>query len=137
MHTKPTPAQPHIGIEQKVEVKKLMTACKNNETGLVCRTSPLNNLSEQGYANVLRNQRLSKTDSPRILGGRVNQTNVSNTNNIFTPPSTPVNLEEDQHENDFVRALKQQQKQQQRILPRQQAFSIHKITSVEKEQLMI
>ena len=33
----------------------------------------------------------------------------------------------------FVRALKQQEKQQQQIPPGQQAFSIHGITSVEKE----
>ena len=44
---------------------------------------------------------LSKTASARILGSRVNQTDVSNTNNIFTPSSTPVNLEEDQPEQDF------------------------------------
>ena len=43
----------------------------------------------------------TKTASSRILGGRENQTDVSNTNNIFTPPSTPVNLEGDQHEQDF------------------------------------
>ena len=79
-----------------------MMAGKNNETGLFCnRTSPLYHLNQQGYANVLHNQRLSKIVSPRILGGRVNQTDVSNTNNIFTPPSTPVNLEEDQPEQDF------------------------------------
>ena len=79
-----------------------MMAGKNNKTGLSCnRTSPLYHLNQQGYANVLHNQRLSKTVSPRILGGRVNQTDVSNTNNIFTPPSTPVNLEEDQPEQDF------------------------------------
>ena len=41
----------------------------------------------------------------QILGGRVNQTDVSNTNNIFTPPSTPVNLEGDQHEQDFNEAV--------------------------------
>ena len=79
----------------------------------------------------------------------MNQTDASNVNNIFTPPSTTVNLEEDhQPEQDFneavenefiqenfafVKALKQQQKQQQQILPRQQAFSIHEITLVEKE----
>ena len=73
---------------------------------------------------------------------------ASNANNIFTPPSTTVNLEEDhQPEQDFnetvenefiqenfafVKALKQQQKQQQQIVPRQQAFSIHEITLVEK-----
>ena len=37
-------------------------------------------------------------------------------------------------------ALKQQQKQQQQMLPLQQgqqAFSIHEITSVEKEKLLI
>ena len=78
-----------------------MIAGKNNETGLFIlffcnRTSPLHNLSQQGYANFLRNQRLSKTASPRILGGRVNQPDVSNVNNIFTPTSVPVNLEEDQ-----------------------------------------
>ena len=71
-------------------------------------------------------------------------------NNIFTPPSTPVNREEDQPEQDFnkavgnefihenfvfERALKQQQQQQQQIPPRQQACSIHEITSVEKGQL--
>ena len=82
----------------------------------------------------------------------MNQTDKSNTNNIFTPPSTPVNFEEDQPEQDFnvavenefiqenfafVGALKQQQQQQQQILPRQQAFSMHEITSVEKEQLSI
>ena len=53
-------------------------------------------LSQQGYANFPHNQRLSKITSPRILGGWVNQTDVSNANNIFTPPSIPVNLEEDQ-----------------------------------------
>ena len=74
----------------------------------------------------------------------MNQTDVSNTNNIFTPPSTPVNLEEDTNMKKilikplktslfkknfaFVRALKQLQKQQQQLLPRQQAFSIHEIT---------
>ena len=131
-----------------------MMAGKNNETGLFCnRTSPLYNLSQQGYANFLHNQRLGKIASPRILGGRVNQTDVSNTNNIFTPPSTPVNLEEDTNINKilikslktslfkknfaFVRALKQLQKQQQQILPRQQVFSMHEITSVEKVQLLI
>ena len=77
-------------------------ADKNNEAGLFCnRTSPLYYLSQQGYANFLHNQRLSKTASPRIPGGRVNQTDVSNTNNIFTPPPTPVNLEEDQPERNF------------------------------------
>ena len=36
--------------------KKLMMACKNNETGLFCnRTSPLYNLSQQVYANFLHN----------------------------------------------------------------------------------
>ena len=75
---------------------------KNYETGLFCnRTSPLYNLNQQGYANIQHNQRLSKTASPRIFGGGVNQTDVSNTNNIFTPPSTPVNLGEDQPEQDF------------------------------------
>ena len=75
---------------------------KNNETGLFCnRTSPLCNLSLQGYANFVHNQGLSKTASPRILGGRVNQPDVSNTNNIFTPPSATVNLEVDQPEQDF------------------------------------
>ena len=59
------------------------------------------NLSQQGYANFLHNQRLSKTASPRILGGRLNQTDVLNTNNIFTPTSTPVNLEREKHEQDF------------------------------------
>ena len=74
---------------------------------------------------------------------------ASNANNIFTPSSTTVNLEEDhQPEQDFheavenefiqenfafVKASKQQQKQQQQILPRQQVFSIHEITLVEKE----
>ena len=42
----------------------------------------------------LHNQRFSKIASPRILGGRVNQIDVSNTKNIFSPPSTPVNLED-------------------------------------------
>ena len=64
----------------------------------------------------------------------MNQTDVSNTNNIFTPASTPVNLEEDTNMKKilikplkaslfkknfaFVKALKQQQKQQQQTLPR-------------------
>ena len=43
------------------------------------------------YANFLHNQKLNKTASPRILGGRLNQTDESNTNNIFTQPSTPAN----------------------------------------------
>ena len=120
-------------------------AGKNNETGLFCNTtSPLYNLNQQGYANVLYNQRLSETPSTRILGGIVNHTNVSNTNNIFTTPSTPVNLEKDTNINKilikqsktsllqknfaFVRALKQLQKQQQQLLPQQQAFSIHEKT---------
>ena len=30
---------------------------------------------------------------------------MSNTNNIFTPPTTPVNLEEDQPEKDFNEAV--------------------------------
>ena len=77
-------------------------AGKNNETGLFCnRNSPLYNLSQKGHANFLHNQRLSKTASPRILGGSVNQTDTSNSSNIFTPPSTPVNLEDDQPEQDF------------------------------------
>ena len=75
----------------------------------------------------------------------MNQTaDMSSTNNIFTPPSTLVNLEEDTNINKilikslktslfkksfaFVRALKQLQKLQQQLLPRQQAFSIHEIT---------
>ena len=42
-----------------------MMGGKNNETGHFCnRTSPLYNLSQQGYANFLHNQRLSKTTSP-------------------------------------------------------------------------
>ena len=36
-----------------------------------------------------------------MLGDRVNQADVLNTNNIFTPPSAPVNLEEDQPVQDF------------------------------------
>ena len=79
-----------------------MITGKNKETGLFCnRTSALYNLRKQGYANFLHNQRLSKTASPRILGGRVNQTDVLNANNILTSPSTPVNLEEDQPQQDF------------------------------------
>ena len=75
---------------------------QSNETGLSCnRTSPLYNLSQQGYANFLHNQRLSKTASSRILDGRVNQTDVLNTSNIFTTPSALVNLKEDQPEQDF------------------------------------
>ena len=35
----------------------------------------------------------------------MNQTDVSNTNNIFTTTSTPVNLEEDQPEQDFNKAV--------------------------------
>ena len=35
----------------------------------------------------------------------MNQTDVSNTKNIFTPPSTPVNLKEDQPEQDFNKAV--------------------------------
>ena len=47
-------------------------AGKNDEIGLFCnRTSPAYNLSQQGYANVLHNQRLSETASPCILRGRV------------------------------------------------------------------
>ena len=69
----------------------------------------------------------------------MNQTDVLHTNNIFIPPSTRVNLEEAQPEqdfhqaveNEFVRALKQQQKQTQQMLPQQQAFCIHEITSVQ------
>ena len=51
-----------------------MMAAKNYEKGLFCnRTSPSYNLSQEGYTNYLYNQRLSRTASPRILGGRVNQ----------------------------------------------------------------
>ena len=79
-----------------------MIAGKNNETGLFCNsTSALQNLRKQVYANFLQNQRLSKAASPRILGGRMNQKDVLNTNNIFTSPSTPVNLEENQPQQDF------------------------------------
>ena len=91
----------------QVDVETKWRVAKNNETGLFCnRTSPLYNLSQQGYANFLNNQRLSKTASPRILGGRSNQIDVSNTNNIFTPPSASVNLEEDQPEQDLIKPLK-------------------------------
>ena len=126
-----------------------MTPGKNDETGLFCNiTSPVYNLSQEGYANFLHNQRLSETASPCILGGRVNQADVSNITNIFTTTSTPVNLEEDHPKQDFHEAVekefvqensgaKQQQQQQQQMLPRQQAFSIHEITSVEKKQLLI
>ena len=56
---------------------------EKNKAGLSCnRTSPLYNLNQQGYANFLHNQRLNETASPGILGSRVNQTDVSNTNNI-------------------------------------------------------
>ena len=66
-------------------------ADKNTETGLFCnRTSFLYYLS-----HFLHNQRLSKTASPRILGGRMNQRDLSNTNNILIPLSIPVNHEED------------------------------------------
>ena len=36
----------------------------------------------------------------------MNQADVSNTNTIFTPPSTPLNLEEDQPEQDLIKPLK-------------------------------
>ena len=36
----------------------------------------------------------------------MNQIDLSNTNNIFTPPSTPVNLEEGQPEQDLIKPLK-------------------------------
>ena len=49
-----------IEVETQSWDKKLMMAGKNNETEVFCsRTSPLHNLSQQGYANVLHNQRLS------------------------------------------------------------------------------
>ena len=35
----------------------------------------------------------------------MNQTDVSSINSIFTPPSTPVSLEGDQHEQDFNQAI--------------------------------
>ena len=74
-----------------------MMAGKNNETGHFCnRTPSLYNLNQQCYTNFLHNQMLSKIASSLILGGRVNQTDVSKTNNIFTPPSTPANLGGDQ-----------------------------------------
>ena len=111
----------------------------------------LYNFSQQGYKNFLYNQKLSETPLPCILGGIMeNHTEVSNTKNIFTPPSAPVNLEEDQPEEDFngvvkndfiqenfafVGALKQLQQQQQ-IPAQQKAFSIHEITSVEKDPLI-
>ena len=70
-----------------------MMAGKNNETGLFCnRTPPAYNLGQLGYTNFLHNQRLNETTSPCILGCTVNQTDVSNTNSIFTTSSTPVNL---------------------------------------------
>ena len=75
------------------------------------------------------------------------QTDVSNTNSIFIPPSTPANHKEDQPEQDFnkalktsireisafITALKQQQQQEKQIPSRKQGFSILEITSVEKE----
>ena len=63
-------------VETKSRDKKLMVAGKNNEIGLFCNRTPLYNLSQQGYANFLYNQRFSKTASPRIPGGIVNQTDV-------------------------------------------------------------
>ena len=84
-----------------------MVAGKNNKTGSFRnRTPSLDNSSQQGYADFQYNQRFGKTASPRILGGRVNQTDVSNTNNIFIPISTPVNLEGDKHEQDLIKPLK-------------------------------
>ena len=68
-------------------------AGKNKETRFFYnKTPPVFNLSQQDYAN-----------SPCILGGRKNQTDVSNTSNIFTPMSAPVNLEEDRQ--DFNEAV--------------------------------
>ena len=76
----------------------------------------------------------------------MNQTDVSNTNNIFTPPTTPISCEEDHPAQDFneatenefiqenfvfVSALKQQQQPHQ-----QQAFSIQEIISDKKEQVI-
>ena len=63
-----------------------------NKTSLVCK------FSKRGYANFLHNQRISEIASSCILESRVNQTNLSNINNILTQPSTPVNREEDQPE---------------------------------------
>ena len=60
-----------------------MMAEKNSKTGLFCnRASPLYSLSQQVYANFLHNQRLNKAASPGILEGRVNETDVPNTNII-------------------------------------------------------
>ena len=39
--------------------------------------------------------------SPCVDGGRENQADVSNVNTIFTLPTTPANLEEDQAQQDF------------------------------------
>ena len=39
--------------------------------------------------------------SPCVDGGRGNQADVSNVNTIFTLPTTPANLEEDQAQQDF------------------------------------
>ena len=64
------------------------------------------NFSHQCYVIFLHNQRLRETASPCVLRGRMNQTDVSNTNSIFSSPSTPVNHEEDQPEQDFNKALK-------------------------------
>lgn len=81
-----------------------MMAGKNKETRFFYnKTPPVFNLSQQDYANFLHNERLSETASPCILGGRKNQTDVSNTSNIFTPMSAPVNLEEDRQ--DFNEAV--------------------------------
>ena len=49
-----------VEIETKSCDKKQMMAGKNNETGLFFNTTfPLYNLPQQGYANVLHNQRLN------------------------------------------------------------------------------
>ena len=61
---------------------------------------PVYNFNQQDYANFRHKLKLSETAWTSIPGCRVNQTDVSNTNNIFTP-ITPVNPEDKHPEQDF------------------------------------
>ena len=85
--------------------KKKKKERKKTETHPLCnRTSPVYNFNQQDYANFRHKLKLSETAWTCILGCRVNQTDFSNTNNIFTP-ITPVNSQDKHPEQDFNEAI--------------------------------
>ena len=79
-----------------------MVAKTDKGPKLLCnRNSPVTDWAKDVKSIFIHQQRSAKTASPCVDGGRGNQADVSNVNTIFTLPTTPANLEEDQAQQDF------------------------------------